>query len=75
MSTRIRMYRDYFITDKAKIRVHDLVLNDFFEHMGTIYRVTQITDSRIHYKELCEYTYEYGFGRKSKQFVYKTLVN
>lgn len=75
MCLRIRRFKDYSVTDRVKARVFNLESKDFFEHMGTLYRVTQITKQRIYYKELCEYTYEYGFGRNSKQFVYKVLVN
>ena len=75
MCTRIRRFRDYAVTDRVKVRAHELNALDFFQHMGTIYRVTQVSDTRIHYMELTEYTYSYGFGKKSQQFVYKILLD
>lgn len=72
--TRIRRYKDYNVTDRVKIRANELEENDFFEHMGTIYKVINIENGRIHYMEIKEYSIGYGFGRKSNQFVNKVLL-
>lgn len=72
--SRIRRYKDYNVTDFVKIRVCDLAEHDYFEHMGTIYKVKKIERCKITYMGIKEYSIRHHFGAKSKQFVNKVLL-
>jgi hypothetical protein len=75
MPTRISMYKDFEVSDRVKVRVKDLKLRDFFQHMGTIYRVTDVSNRNLFFMEICQHSYPHKFGRNSQQFVYKVLLS
>jgi hypothetical protein len=74
-SNRISQFCNFYVSDRVKIRANELNFQDHFEYANTLYIVTEISDTRITYRQVGEYTIFYGFGKKSQLFIYKVLLN